>query len=302
MPTPVLVVVAYATIAVAWGGTWVVGKLAVAQVPPIELSAVRFAIVGVVLLVVTRLARIPLGRARLRYVLLAALLGVFGYNSLVFVALTMAPASDGALIVPTMVPVLTAVGATLIGERLTANKLGGFAVSSLGAALIIVGGQAVGGGEFSAQRLLADLMSLGGAAGWAGYGVVGSVAMRDRSPIALVALTSLAGAAMLFPLGLLERGFRDVPSWPPSAWAAVAYLAVIATIVAFVLYYWAVRRFGAALGSMVGYLVPLAALLLAFVVLGERPQPLQLAGGAVILLGVRLATLRRGPAAVEAAA
>jgi drug/metabolite transporter (DMT)-like permease len=54
---------------------------------------------------------------------------------------------------------------------------------------------------------------------------------------------------------------------------------------------------------MSSYMVPVAALLLAFIFLGERPEPLQLAGGAVILAGVRVATLRqREPAVVEAAA
>lgn len=157
------------------------------------------------------------------------------------------------------------------------------------------------GGTFAV--VLADLMALVGAACWAGYGVVGRIAMRDRSPTALVALTALVGSALLFPLGFLEHGYRDVGTWPLSAWLSVGYLVVFATIVGFVLFYWAVRRFGAGVGSMSSYMVPVAAVLLAFFVLGERPQPLQLIGGAVILAGVRVATL--GPSAapvVEAAA
>lgn len=298
----VAVAFAYAAIALAWGGTWSVAKIAVGQVPPLELSAIRFALVGIVLVVACVALRIPLGRRDLGAVFAAAALGIFGYNALVFVALTMAPASDGALIVPTMVPMLTAVGAVLIGERLTTGKLTGFAVSSVGAALVIVGAQGLGG-SLSGERLLADLMALGGAACWSGYGVVGRIAMRDRSPTALVALTSLIGAAMLFPLGLLENRYRDVAAWPVSAWLSIGYLVVFATIVGFVLFYWAVRRFGAAVGAMVGYLVPVAAVAIALIFLGERPEPLQLVGGAVILVGVRVATLHRsGPAVVEAAA
>ena len=67
---------------------------------------------------------------------------------------------------------------------------------------------------------------------------------------------------------------------------------IIATIVGFVLFYYAVRRFGAGLASMVSYLVPIFALTQAVVILGERPTPLEIAGGAIILLGVRLATWR----------
>ncbi|MBU6423418.1 MAG: DMT family transporter [Chloroflexota bacterium] len=291
------VVLAYLAIALSWGGTWPVGKVAVGEVPPLELSAIRFALVGLVLLAVCLVLRIPLGRKDLGAVVLAAALGIFLYNALVFVALTMAPASDGALIVPTSIPVLTAVAALTIGERMTGTKAAGFAVATIGGALVIVGAQTAGG-AFSVQRLLADLMALGGAACWAAYGVAGHVAMRDRSPIALVALTSIIGAAMLFPLGLSEHAYRDVPAWPLSAWALLAYLVVFATIVGFVLFQWSVRRFGAGVASMVSYLVPVAALAIAAVWLAERPAPLQLLGGAVILAGVRVATLRR-PATME---
>jgi O-acetylserine/cysteine efflux transporter len=83
-----------------------------------------------------------------------------------------------------------------------------------------------------------------------------------------------------------------VPSWPLGAWLAMAYLVVFATIVGFVLFYWAVRRFGAGLASMISYLVPIFALLQAVTILGERPAPLEIVGGAIILVGVRVATLR----------
>ncbi|HEX9435699.1 MAG TPA: DMT family transporter [Candidatus Limnocylindria bacterium] len=297
------VVIAYAAIALSWGGTWVVAKVAVGEVPPIELSAIRFAIVAAVLLVACAVLRIPLGTRHLGAVIVAGLVGILGYNALVFVALVTAPASDGALIVPTMVPVLTALAAIAIGERLTPLKIAGFAVSSVGASLVIVGAQGIGG-TFSVDRLVADLMTLGGAFCWAVYGVAGRIAMRGRSPTALVALTALVGAAALFPLGFIfERGYRDVPTWPVSAWLSIGYLVAFGTIVGFVLFYWAVRRFGAGIGAMSSYMVPVAALLLAFVFLAERPQPLQLLGGAVILAGVRIATLGVGRAeVVEAAA
>jgi len=297
------VVLAYAAIALSWGGTWVVAKVAVGEVPPLELSAIRFAIVAAVLLVACAILRVPLGTRHLGAVILAGLVGIFGYSALVFVALVTAPASDGALIVPTMVPVLTAIAAIGIGERLTPAKIAGFTISSVGAALVIVGAQGLGA-AFSVDRLVADLMTLGGAVCWAVYGVAGRIAMRDRSPTALVALTALIGAMALFPLGFIfERGYADVPTWPLGAWLGVGYLVAFGTIVGFVLFYWAVRRFGAGIGAMSSYMVPVAALLLAFVFLGERPDPVQLLGGAVILTGVRVATLgRREPAIVEAAA
>jgi drug/metabolite transporter (DMT)-like permease len=72
----------------------------------------------------------------------------------------------------------------------------------------------------------------------------------------------------------------------------VGYLVVFATMVGFVLFYWAVRRFGAGLASMVSYLVPIFALVQAVLILGEAPILLEIVGGAVILAGVRVATVR----------
>jgi drug/metabolite transporter (DMT)-like permease len=111
----------------------------------------------------------------------------------------------------------------------------------------------------------------------------------------VTAIACLAGAAMLFPFGFLERGYTDVPSWPLGAWLDIAYLVVFATTIGFVLFYWAVRRFGAGLASMVSYLVPAFALIQAVLILGERPAPLEMVGGGIILVGVRVATLRIKP-------
>lgn len=285
-----LILAAYALIALSWGGTWVVGKAAVGAIPPIEMSAIRFAIVAAVLLASCAVLRVPLGTRHLREVLVAGVAGITGYNALVFVALRTATASDGALIVPPTAPVFTALAATVIGERLTREKVLGFALSTVGAALVIAGAQGVGG-SFSADRLVADLMALGGSACWAVYGVAGRIAMRDRSPMALVAMTATIGAVGLFALGFVEQGFRDVPSWPGGAWLEIAYLVLFGTIVSFILFYWAVRRFGAGIGAMSSYMVPVAALVLAAIFLAERPAPVQLIGGAVILAGVRIATL-----------
>ena len=270
-----------------------------AAVPPFELSAIRFAVAGVLMLALARVTRQPLGLERWPLLIVAGFFGIFVYNALVFFALTIAPASDGALIVPTINPVLTVVFATFIGERLTASKLAGLGIATVGAILVIA---AATGLTFNGQRLTADLLHLGGAAAWSAYATIGAITTRRGSPLGVNAIACLVGAAMLFPLGFLEKGYADVPSWPVFAWLDIAYLVVFATIVGFVLFYWGVRRFGAGTASMISYLVPIFALIQAVLILGEQPAPLEVVGGAVILLGVRVATLRTGPrSAIEEA-
>lgn len=290
MPRSLFTPLAAFCAALAWSGAWITGKLAVESAPPLEISTARFVIAAVVLVAIAIATRTDLGRGSLWPVVLAGIFGYFAYNAFVFVGLTMAPASDGALIVPTLIPVLTAVAASFIGERLTAMKVAGFALASIGAALVIAAGQ--NGDEISSRRLVGDLLMLAGAGCWAIYTVLGTIALRTRSPLAIVTIAAPIGAALLFPLGFLEKGYADVPSWSLGVWLNVLYLALAVSVASFILFYWIVRRVGAGVAAMSSYFVPVLTLALAVVLLGDRPQPLQLVGGLIILAGVRLATLQ----------
>ena len=295
------VVAVYTTLSLALGGQWIAAKLGVSAVPALELSTVRFAIASVVLLAACAIRRTPIPLRSWRPILAAAACGVLGFNTLAFVGLSYTPASDSALIIPTVIPLATGLFATLIHERITRLKLLGFAIASIGTALVIIGGQQAGA-DASSLRLRGDLMELGAAAGWAASLTIGAVVLRTESVLGYVTLMVVLGTALIAPLGVLAHGYRDVPSWPPETWIAAGSLGVISTAVAFVLFFWAVHRFGASLAAMVAYLTPVSSLILAFVFLAERPLPLQLAGGAVIVLGVRIAARRPAAPARRATA
>lgn len=293
------VVAIYATLSLALGGQWIAAKLGVTAVPALELSTMRFAIASVVLLMACAITRTALPFRSWRPILAAAACGVLGFNTLAFVGLSYTPASDSALIIPTVIPLATALFATLIRERITRIKLLGFAIASAGAALVVIGGQQAGT-DASALRLRGDLMELGAAAGWAASLTIGAVVLRTERVLGYVTLMVVMGTALIAPLGLLAQGYRDVPTWPVETWIAAGSLGIVSTAVAFVLFFWAVHRFGASLAAMVSYLTPVSSLILAFIILAERPLPLQLAGGAVIVLGVRIAA-RRAAAPVRQA-
>jgi drug/metabolite transporter (DMT)-like permease len=296
------VVAIYATLSLALGGQWIAAKLGVTAVPALELSTMRFAIASLVLLLASAATRTALPLRSWRPILGAAACGVLGFNTLAFVGLSYTPAADSALIIPTVIPLATALFATLIRERTTRMKLFGFGIATIGAALVIIGGQQ-SGADASSLRLRGDLMELGAAAGWAASLTIGAIVLRTESVLGYVTLMVVMGTALIAPLGLLAQGYRDVPSWPSETWIAAGSLGIVSTAVAFVLFFWAVHRFGPSLAAMVSYLTPVSSLILAFVILAERPLPMQLAGGAVIVLGVRIAArrptapVRRAPAA-----
>jgi len=288
--TSLVTPLAYGSVALAWSGSWILGKVGVGAVPPLELSALRFAIAGTVLLAIAVVTRTSFRGAPIGAVVASAFTGYFAYNALAFLGLSMTPASDAALLVPTTIPVFTSLAATFVGERLDRRRLGGLAVATLGAAAVIAAGQE--GGALSERRLAGDLLLLASSACWGIYTALGAVTLRSMSPFAVVALAAPIGALMLFPLGFLESGYADVGAWSGTSWLAVLYLAIVGTVGSFVVYYWTVQRYGAGLASLTSYLVPVVTLLIAFVALGERPHPLQLVGGAIILAGAWLVSRR----------
>jgi drug/metabolite transporter (DMT)-like permease len=296
-----MIVAVYATLSLTLSGQWIAAKIGVSTAPPLELSTMRFAIATFVLLVACVITRTPLPIHRWRPVTAAAACGVLGFNSLAFLGVSLTPASDSALIIPTIIPLATAIFATLIRERLTSQRLIGFAIASAGTALVILAGQQLAA-DSSAPRLRGDLLEIGAAAAWAASLTIGALVLREETVLGYVSLMVLLGTVMLLPLGVFERGYRDLGVWPSETWLAAGFLGVFSTAVAFVLFLWAVRRFGPSLAAMVTYLTPIGTLLLAFLILGERPLPLQLVGGVVIVLGVRLAARRVPPRLSEAVA
>jgi len=290
MPRSSITPLAAFVVAFVWSGGWIAGKLGVTSAPPLEFSAVRFVIATVALAAIALATRTRMVSGGLMPIVLSAVFGYLGYNAFVFVGLTMAPASDAALIVPTTIPVLTAITASFVGERLSSTKIAGFILASLGAALVIAAGQ--NGGEVLGRRLIGDVLMLAGAVCWAIYTTLGTVTLRSRSPLAVVTLATPIGALLLLPFGFLEQGYRDVGSWSAGVWVDALYLALVVTVGSFTLFYWVVRRVGAGIAAMSSYFVPIVTLAMAVVFLGDRPQPWQLVGGVVILAGVRVATLR----------
>ena len=107
--------------AVCFGGTWPAGKLAVEEVPPFTVAAVRFSIATALLALWAGARHGPIrapGRANLPLVLAMGATAVAGYNVFFLYGLELAPASDGAIIVPGFAPVFTVLlGWAVLGER-----------------------------------------------------------------------------------------------------------------------------------------------------------------------------------------
>jgi drug/metabolite transporter (DMT)-like permease len=273
--------------ALCFGGTWVAAAVAVDAAPPFAIAAARFGIASILLFAWAKLSGRPLTPLQRRdwpLVIGLGLTAIAGYNWLFLTGLTLAPASDGAIIVPGLAPVFTALLAgLLLGERLGIRGFAGLAIAALGLFLVVGPGGGTEGG-----RLLGDLMFIAGAAFWAVYSVLARVASRRFTPVSTTVYGTAFGTLVLIPLAIVEGGVSRLQSAPPEALAGVAYLAVFGTVGAFVLFNLGVARIGAARASAFALLVPVVGVLSSVALLGESLGPLTILGGVVVLIGLWL--------------
>ena len=194
-------------------------------------------------------------------------------------------------------PVLLAVAAPLLlPERLSRVALAALPVGAAGIALVAVaGGQ--GGDAFSASAVAAGL---GSAATYAGLVVVSKRLLHARVPPLTVAFWDcLVGGVVLAPLLLVAD--RVLPD-DGGEWAAVLVLGVVFTGLSTLAYAAVLRHVTAQAAGILTFLEPVAAVLLAGLLLDEPVEPATLAGGALVLLaGLAVVALDRPDATAETA-
>ncbi|MGH2444468.1 MAG: DMT family transporter [Candidatus Limnocylindria bacterium] len=279
--------------AVCFGGTWVAGAVAVDAAPAFTIATIRFGIASILLYAWARLANRPLSpvsRGDIPLVLGLGLTAIAGYNWLFLTGLTLAPASDGAIIVPGLAPVFTTILAGIfLRERLGTRGFIGLGLAAVGLYLVVNPGGATDG-----QRLLGDLMFLAGAICWGVYSVLARIASRRFNAVSATLYGTALGTIILVPPALLEGGFGQVARAPVEALAGIGYLAIFGTVAAFVLLNMGVARIGAARASAFALLVPVVGVLTSVWLLDERLGPMTLIGGAIVLAGLWLIEHRQG--------
>ncbi len=167
-------------------------------------------------------------------------------------------------------------------------KLFGVGLSFVGVALVIAAGQGLELGT----SLGGDLLTLGAATCWAIYTVFGAAVLRRHSPLVTTTWAIVSGAVFLAPVGIAQLASTDLSAVGLPAILAILYAGILAAGVANVVVFHGVKLLGPTRITALQSLVPILAVVLAAIFLAEPIRPVQVLGGAVILIGVAL--LRRG--------
>lgn len=279
-----------------WGGTWVAGRYAVLEAPPLAIAVWRFLLASASLLMLVAWRHGGLPRpTRREWKLIAGLglTGIFLYNLCFLYGLQRLAAGQAALVVALNPVIVTLAAAWLAHEHLTPRKAAGSAVALVGCLTVIGHGSPLApfGGEVGAGELLI----LGCAVLWAAYTLIGRRATQTLPPLVATAYSSALGCAMLLATALFDRPAALAPSYPPLVWTCILFLALLGTTLGFTWFNQAVARIGAARASIFINLVPVAAVLAGAWLLDERLGVSVLVGGALVLIGVALTQQQPAP-------
>jgi drug/metabolite transporter (DMT)-like permease len=275
-----------------WAGNAIVGRMAAGLIAPMALNALRWLLAGLVLLPFVWRSLptyLPLMRREWPILFTLGLCGMGSYNALQYLALTTSTATNVTLI-GASAPVFTLLlGAFYFKEALDARRIAGAVVSIAGVMVVLLQG------DLARLRTLTivpgDLFMLGAAAIWSLYTWLLRV-RRPALPAAVLLFAQIAlGSLFTIVCALIEWRVFGVTSRfdAPKSWGLLAYVAVMPSVVGYLLWDRGVARAGATLPIFFSNLAPIFAAVLSALLLAEWPHWYHALALALILAGIALA-------------
>jgi drug/metabolite transporter (DMT)-like permease len=286
-----------------WAGNAVVGRLMVGQVPPLTLNLLRWVLAGLILLPLAWRALTPFSaiRRRWRYLLALGLLGVGLFNSLQYLALVTSTPINVTLVATSMPVWMLLVGTLFFREHPTRHQVIGALVGLAGVLIVI--GRGSPATLLAVQFVPGDLYMLLAVIGWAVYSWLlarppAHMRGAERPPwdwagVLLVQVLFGVLAAGMFSAGEQFAGAAPI-RWGWGVIAALAYVSLGASILAYRCWGLGVAEGGPALAAFFNNLTPLAAALFSALVLGQPPQAYHALAFVLIVSGI-VVGMRRVP-------
>jgi drug/metabolite transporter (DMT)-like permease len=283
--------VVFAAIAMTIVGSSVAAASVIVDYPIMGGQAVRYAVASLVLFIWARVVAKPIPRPSARdlgWLGAVALTGMAAFNVLLIAATARADPSLVGAIVGTAPVALAILGALQERRSPSGGLVFAAVVVALGAAVV------------QQARLVGDtvgvLLAVGAMFGEVGFSLFAVPVLRRIGPVAVSAHCTWLAAAMLAAGALVVEG-SDALRFPTATEAiALAYLALVVTAAAFVIWYSAVDRLGADTAGLFAGLIPVSALATSALIGTDQMTPIKLVGALIVGAGVviGLGTRRRG--------
>ncbi|WDR01766.1 EamA family transporter [Devosia algicola] len=272
--------------AIFWGTNFEATRIVLEHLSPWTAAADRFAIAAVAILAWLGLSRgIDLQVLKRNWPAFATLgiVGVAGFNAVLFLGMETSSPVTAALIMGTTPLTTSLLDALLQRRKPKTITIIGMAISLIGVAMTV--------GAFSGTHFASgDLLILAGSVGWALYTIGCRNWVRGAAAIETAAWTMFFGAIGLLVIAfLIESPVQEVLQTTSVTQLVVVYMALVGSVLAYIFWQVGIAVRGPAATSILFNLVPVSALVVA-VFFGRVPAPPQLAGVAIAILGVVIAS------------
>lgn len=280
--------IAFATVCLVWGTTYLAIRVALETIPPMLMAGIRFTIAGTLMLGIARLRgqRIPTDVRTLVHLSFVGFLMVGVGNLAVVWAEQWVPSGVAALLVATAPFWMAFVEMFRSGgERLDLRSGAGMLIGFAGVAILVTPGGA--GGSWSTGFVLGAIAIQVGSIGWQVGSLHGKYNLRHVPLLASSALQMLSGGIIVGTAGLLS-GETARFSLNARTFAALAYLTIFGSIVAYSAYVYALAHMRTTHASLYAYVNPVVAMVLGWAILDEALTWVSVLAMLVILAGVAL--------------
>jgi drug/metabolite transporter (DMT)-like permease len=284
----------YALLCLIWGSTWLVIKIGYGGLGPFNVAALRFLVAGAVLAVVMPVlgARWPRARSEWLLILWVGVVLFAGDYGLIYWGEQFLDSGLTAILFATL-PLITVAFAHIYvpGDRITPRKLAGTLLAFLG--VVALFSESV---RLDVSRLRPMAAIIIAAVFAAAAGVATKRHGSAMHAAALNAPAMLVGGVVLGAIALATGEGLRLPA-DANTWAAIAYLAIAGSVIAFLVYFSLLKTWSVTSLSFISVFMPVIALALGFVFLDERPTLWTAVGAVLILAGVALALTTSTPKA-----
>jgi drug/metabolite transporter (DMT)-like permease len=216
------------------------------------------------------------------------LTGIALYNIFFFLASKHAPVIKSSLFIASNPVLIVLLSALFLKETITRNNVIGLAIALSGAFFIITDGHLLSLFQLGFEPI--DFVLMGAVVSWALYSVVGKIVLKKFSSVESTTYAVAFGTLFLVPFALAETTWQDVQQASGTTWVAIIHMSVLVTVVSFVMYYNGIKEIGAAKASIFINVMPVSAVIMATLFLGENFTSAHAIGAALVLSGVYIGT------------
>ncbi len=271
-----------------WGGSFVAGKIALREFPPMTLTFFRFLIATAIILPYMWFkddTRVP-ERRDLPLLFGLGILGVSAYFSFQFTSLLYTSAANSSTINALNPLTSSVIAVYLADERLSVKKVALIFVALSGVILTVTGGDI--NVLLNLEFNKGDLIMLLAMFSFSIYGIYSKRATRKYSPLLVTTYIFLFGLIQITPLMLMENALGDVLSFSSEAWASIVFMAICSSVLGYLIQQVTIKKLGVNKTSLFINLVPLFAILFAYLILGDPVTIVNIVSAAIIITAVIL--------------